>query len=141
MRAEMKKWYRSTRDRKLWGICGGISEMTGWDATLLRILFIVGTILTHGALLFIYLIAGFVIPKSPEPPFSFAGAHAGGPSWNAWPPHNPSTGSTGTDHRYGAPEASPGRVDRMMAEMETKALRKELEDMRKKIADFEKGDK
>ncbi|MFS0723527.1 PspC domain-containing protein [Paenibacillus sp. 1P07SE] len=130
----MKKLYRSTRDRKLWGICGGISEMTGWDATLLRILLIVGTVLTHGALLFVYAIAGFVIPKSPEPPYGLAGM-AGGGSWNAY-----SNYGSAADRTYDAPEAAPGRVDRMMADMETKAMRKELDELRKRMANYEKGD-
>jgi|GEM_PF-560436 len=133
----MKKLYRSTRDRKLWGICGGLAEMTGWDATLLRILLIIITILTHGAALFVYLISGFVIPKSPEPPYGLAGATSGD-SWNAWTP--PASSAYGTSS-YSEPNVAPSSVDRAMAEMETKALRKELEAMRHKIEKFEKGDK
>ena len=131
----MKKLYRSTRDRKLLGICGGLSEMTGWDSTLLRILLIVGAFVSFGTILFLYVIAGVVIPKSPEPPYGPVGM-AGGGQWNAYPAYGAST-----DRGYEAPNAAPGRVDRVMADMETRALRKELDELRNRISNYEKGDK
>ena len=38
MEIVMKKLYRSRRDKKLFGLCGGLAEMLNVDATLLRIL-------------------------------------------------------------------------------------------------------
>lgn len=61
----MKKLYRSSRDKKLFGLCGGLAEMLNVDATLLRILLVVVTIFTSGAVILIYIIAGLVVPKEP----------------------------------------------------------------------------
>ena len=46
----MKKLYRSRRDKKLFGLCGGLAEMLNVDATLLRILLIVITVFSSGAI-------------------------------------------------------------------------------------------
>lgn len=37
----MKKLYRSTTDRKIAGICGGLADFTGIDSTIWRLIFIV----------------------------------------------------------------------------------------------------
>ncbi len=40
---------------KLWGVCGGISNYFGIDATLVRIGFVLGTLLGFGSLILVYL--------------------------------------------------------------------------------------
>lgn len=40
---------------KLWGVCGGIANYFGIDATLVRIGFVAGTLLGFGSLLIVYL--------------------------------------------------------------------------------------
>lgn len=37
----MSKLYRSTRDKMVTGLCGGLSDTFGIDSTLLRILFLI----------------------------------------------------------------------------------------------------
>lgn len=37
----MKKLYRSTTDRKIAGICGGLADFTGIDSTIWRLIFVV----------------------------------------------------------------------------------------------------
>ena len=112
--------------------------MTGWDVTLLRILLIVGTVFTSGALMFVYLVAGFVVPKSPEPAHGYGavGYPGSGQQWQ--PQYSP----YGANHaaQPSQPSHSASDMDAMMAAMETRALRKELEEMRFKIAKFEKGE-
>ncbi|MFB9277063.1 PspC domain-containing protein [Cohnella cellulosilytica] len=61
----MRKLYRSTRDRKLFGVCGGLADFLGVDATLLRILLIVVAVFSAGSVVLVYIIAGFVIPREP----------------------------------------------------------------------------
>ena len=63
----MKKLYRSRRDKKLFGLCGGLAEMLNVDATLLRILLIVITVFSSGALILVYILAGLVVPKESNP--------------------------------------------------------------------------
>jgi phage shock protein PspC (stress-responsive transcriptional regulator) len=61
-----RKLTRSRDDKWIAGICGGIAEHTGLDATLIRVLLIIGTILGAGSLVVVYLICWVIIPKTPE---------------------------------------------------------------------------
>jgi len=64
------KLYRSRRDRKIAGICGGISEVTKIDSTIIRIVLVVVMFITGIApLLITYLIGIAIIPEKPEIPF------------------------------------------------------------------------
>ena len=58
------KLYRSSTNRILAGVCGGIAEWLGWNPTMVRVLYVVGSILSvafPGAL--VYLILWIVMPK------------------------------------------------------------------------------
>jgi phage shock protein PspC (stress-responsive transcriptional regulator) len=60
---------RSTTDVKLAGVCGGLAEYFGADPTLVRVLWIVLSVLP-GALLggvLAYVVAWLIIPKAPVP--------------------------------------------------------------------------
>lgn len=54
---------KSSTDKVLFGVCGGLSKYTGIDSVLLRIIFIFGTIFTGSLLLWIYLLFALVLPK------------------------------------------------------------------------------
>jgi phage shock protein C len=54
---------RSTDDKVLGGVCGGIARYLGVDAVLIRLLAVVLTIAGGGAGLIAYLVAWIVIPK------------------------------------------------------------------------------
>ncbi|MGY5854552.1 MAG: PspC domain-containing protein [Candidatus Thorarchaeota archaeon] len=56
--------YRSRRNRVIGGVCGGIGEYFGIDPTLIRILWVVLS-LVYGAGLLIYLILFFLVPEGP----------------------------------------------------------------------------
>ena len=58
-----RKLTRSRDDKWIAGICGGIAEHTGIDATLIRVILVIATILGAGSLVVIYLICWLVIPK------------------------------------------------------------------------------
>ncbi|RXZ84797.1 PspC domain-containing protein [Paenibacillaceae bacterium] len=162
----MKKLYRSTRDKKLLGLCGGVAEMMNIDATLLRVLFIVAVVLSSGGLILVYILAGLVVPK--EPPYSgFGGgynpysnpydssSYTGGgqhserrdardnPSWTHWqqnnrPEHNQYSSNPNTNSKYASKESA--NLDAMMQDVEKKAMRKEIDELRSKLAKYEKGD-
>ncbi|HEX8411122.1 MAG TPA: PspC domain-containing protein [Thermoanaerobaculia bacterium] len=58
--------YRSRRNSMLGGVCGGIAEWLGWSPTWVRVLYIIGSVLSvafPGAI--VYVILWLVIPKSP----------------------------------------------------------------------------
>jgi phage shock protein C len=60
----MKRLYLSNSDKKISGVCGGIGEYFGIDSTLIRLAWIILTILT-GVLPGIigYIIAALITPK------------------------------------------------------------------------------
>jgi phage shock protein PspC (stress-responsive transcriptional regulator) len=60
-----RKLTRSRDDKWIAGICGGIAEHTGIDATLIRVILVIATILGAGSLIVIYLICWVIIPKTP----------------------------------------------------------------------------
>ena len=57
-----KRLTRSPDDRWIAGVCGGLAEYTGLDATLIRVVLLVATILGAGSLIVIYLVCWLLIP-------------------------------------------------------------------------------
>lgn len=60
----MKKLTLSTPNKKIVGVCGGIGEYLNIDATIIRILWIIGTLLSFGTGLLAYVICWILIPNS-----------------------------------------------------------------------------
>ena len=58
----MKKLYRSKTDRMLVGVCGGVAEYFGIDATLVRVLWAVASIFAFAGVL-AYIACAFLIPE------------------------------------------------------------------------------
>jgi phage shock protein PspC (stress-responsive transcriptional regulator) len=59
-----KKLYRSTKDRMLGGVCGGLADYMKLDATLVRLLFVVA--LLFGSLGFwAYVVMWIIVPEEP----------------------------------------------------------------------------
>jgi phage shock protein C len=75
-----KRLQRSTEDRWIGGVCGGLADYTGVDAGLIRLIVAVATILGFGSLIVAYVVAWVIMPKAdpyrvqpttppaPEPP-------------------------------------------------------------------------
>lgn len=63
-----RKLTRSRDDKWVAGICGGIAEHPGLNATLIRVILVIVTILGAGSLVVIYLICWAIIPKEPRAP-------------------------------------------------------------------------
>ncbi|NBD24057.1 PspC domain-containing protein [Paenibacillus glycinis] len=61
----MKKLYRSTLDRKLTGLAGGIGQWLGVDATIVRLLLLISGVFSLGATLLVYIVASVLVPKAP----------------------------------------------------------------------------
>ncbi|MBR8744388.1 PspC domain-containing protein [Nocardiopsis sp. MG754419] len=60
-----KRLQRSESDRFLTGVCGGIAAYTGIDSTLIRVLFVVFTLLGFSGV-FIYIVAWLLMPSESE---------------------------------------------------------------------------
>ena len=61
---EAKRLYRSRKDRKLGGVCGGIAEYLNVDSTVIRILWILFAI-AYGIGILAYFICWLIIPEKP----------------------------------------------------------------------------
>ena len=60
-----KKLYRSTKDRKIAGVCGGVAEYLNVDPTVVRILWAVISLL--GCLgIVAYIVCAFIMPEEPS---------------------------------------------------------------------------
>ena len=59
---EQKKFYLSSRDKKLGGVCGGIAEYFGIDSLLVRVAFLV-LFFGLGTGLLAYLVLWIMAPK------------------------------------------------------------------------------
>ncbi|PYQ30757.1 MAG: PspC domain-containing protein [Acidobacteria bacterium] len=58
--------YRSQRHKILGGVCGGIAEWLGWDPTMVRVLYVLASILSvafPGTI--VYIVLWIVVPKAP----------------------------------------------------------------------------
>ena len=61
---EGKKLYKSNTDKKIAGVCGGIAEYFNIDATLVRLGWVVFSLLGGSGLL-AYIIAAIIMPDQP----------------------------------------------------------------------------
>lgn len=59
------RFYRDKQNAKWAGVCAGIADYTGIDVTVVRIGFVLGTILGSGALLLAYILITWMAPKKP----------------------------------------------------------------------------
>jgi phage shock protein C len=137
----MTKLYRSNRDKKLFGLCGGLAELFNIDATILRLIVAIGVVFSGGTVLLLYIVACLVIPKEPEP-FN-AGPQQGfsGGFYHHAPPVPPRQAQGSTGHQQAAPAARPDSgIDDMMKDIEKKAMQKEIEELKAKLAQLEKGE-
>lgn len=137
----MTKLYRSRKDRKLLGLCGGLAEVLRVDATFLRIVVVVTAFFSWGTVIFLYLLVSMVIPKEPDPLFAQTG-----PSMmhtqNAHVHHETNGFGTYANRMDGAngSTTTDSHLDAVMRDLETKAMRKEIEELKAKLKQYEKGD-
>ncbi len=57
----MKKLCKSSTDRKICGVCGGIAEYLGIDSTVVRLIFVIFGLVSVGVLF--YIIAALLMPQ------------------------------------------------------------------------------
>ena len=61
-----RRLYRSEKDKMIAGVAAGMGHYLRIDPALMRIIWVIGTILTHGIRIIIYLILAIVLPKKQE---------------------------------------------------------------------------
>ncbi len=65
MAPESKKLYRSRNNRMIAGVCSGLADFFGIDPTVVRLIFVAGTLLGFGSFVLIYLVLFIVVPEQP----------------------------------------------------------------------------
>lgn len=68
MSNDVKRLYRSRKDRMLGGICGGLAEYFNVDSTLIRVIAVVLLLLTiipFPVTFVVYLLMWLIIPEAP----------------------------------------------------------------------------
>jgi len=64
--ASRTRFYRDKRNGKLFGVCAGIADYTGFDVSLVRVCFLAAMFMSGGGVLPFYLIAAMVTPTKPR---------------------------------------------------------------------------
>lgn len=159
----MKKLYRSRENKMFTGLCGGLGEITNVDATLYRVLLVVLTILSSGIFIVLYFIVSAVVPKTPgiHTPFGHQQRPYGGGPYGGNPYGGTPYGSNPQGYQdpmqqqrptwnqggpsFSQPQSqtqfqSSSATDQMMDDLEKKALRREIEELKEKISKLEKGE-
>jgi phage shock protein C len=58
---------RSNRHRIIAGVCGGLADWLGWSPTLVRILYVIGSIVSVAFPgLIVYVVLWLLMPKQPD---------------------------------------------------------------------------
>jgi phage shock protein C len=65
MSKKYKQLYRSRDDRMVAGICGGLGDYLDIDPTIIRLIFVFGTVLTGSGLFWAYLVMMLIVPEEP----------------------------------------------------------------------------
>ena len=58
-----KKLYRSAHDKLLGGVCAGLAHYFNIDPTIMRLIYVMFTLITGGVGLFCYLLLWVITPK------------------------------------------------------------------------------
>ena len=61
----MKKLFKSTSDKKLCGVCGGIAENFNIDSTIVRLIWVLFSFFCGSGIL-AYIVAALIMPTFPE---------------------------------------------------------------------------
>jgi len=60
------RFYLDKKNGQVMGVCAGLADYTGFDVTLIRILFVLGVFMGGGALIPVYFVAGFLANDKPR---------------------------------------------------------------------------
>lgn len=59
----MGKLVKSSYDKMLFGVCGGLANRFGMDSTLVRVIFVIAAIIGLGSPVLLYILLAFIMPK------------------------------------------------------------------------------
>lgn len=65
----MAALHRSRRNKVIAGVCGGLAEWLGWDPTVVRLLYVVVSILSAAFPgIIVYILLWVLMPQAPDDP-------------------------------------------------------------------------
>ena len=64
--ASRTRFYRDKQNGKVFGVCAGIADYTGFDVSLVRVCFLAAAFMSGGGVLPFYFIAAMVTPTKPR---------------------------------------------------------------------------
>jgi phage shock protein C len=64
--ASRTRFYRDKQNGKVFGVCAGIADYTGFDVSLIRVCFLAAVVMSGGSVLPFYFIAAMVTPTKPR---------------------------------------------------------------------------
>ena len=64
--ASRTRFYRDKRNGKMFGVCAGIADYTGFDVAIVRVCFLAAMFMSGGGILPFYFIAAMVTPTKPS---------------------------------------------------------------------------
>ncbi len=109
--------YRSTTDRSIAGVCGGLAAWLGIDPSLMRIGWVLLALVSGGVFVLLYIVMAIVVPDAPPGWTPRRGQSSGHPpswgqgsgqGWGAGAPGGAWTGATGWQGGTGAAGAPTG---------------------------------
>jgi phage shock protein C len=59
----MSRLVKSSHDKKLFGVCGGLAQRFGMDSTIVRLIFAFATLIGLGSPIILYLVLAVIMPK------------------------------------------------------------------------------
>ncbi len=62
----MKRLYRSSKNKIIAGVCSGIGEYYGIDPVIVRLVWVILSLVSFGFGVLAYLIAWMIIPRNPK---------------------------------------------------------------------------
>ena len=63
VRGDSKRLFRTRKDRRIAGVCGGIADYFGMDATIVRLAWVLGTIASVGTGVLVYFVMAIIVPE------------------------------------------------------------------------------
>jgi len=62
----MRRLYKNKKERKICGVCAGVADFLNCDPTLVRLITVGLLIFTFTIILWVYLIAAFIMPDKEQ---------------------------------------------------------------------------
>jgi phage shock protein C len=60
---KMSRLVKSSTDKKIFGVCGGLARRFNMDSTIIRLIFVVAAVIGFGSPIILYFVLALIIPN------------------------------------------------------------------------------